>query len=308
MSFTLLLILFSAFTSALLDGLNSELNDQDLNMNKTLLSKLKLKKDQTKTIQLYNEKDNSETKVYVSIVVLGEANINAISNDTKILDGKTKKFNDVLPINYIISNNKEKNKYLSINLTSDNDIDIEITNIIQKDLIQYQIISFPENNVSNNFVLFLNDTNNEYNLSIKFKDDIPKKCFSKLLRLPINDPNFILPASKYENANQNCSDYYNFKISDIKEEDKNKKYPAFIFSIEDNNNPYNYDVYIKITNNNTKTDTKEDEAMNIFLYISIGLAGVFAVITFFLIRRKQSIDTKNDDNKEDLYNEENKDE
>lgn len=306
MSFTLLLILFSAFTSALLDGLNSELNDQDLNMNKTLLSKLKLKKDQTKTIQLYNEKDNSETKVYVSIVVLGEANINAISNDTKILNDKTKKFNDVLPINYIISNNKEKNKYLSINLTSDNDIDIEITNIIQKDLIQYQIISFPQNKVNNNFVLFLNDTNNEYNLSIKFKEDIPKKCFSKLLRLPINDPNFILPASKYENANQNCSDYYNFKISDIKEEDKNKKYPAFIFSIEDNNNPYNYDVFINITN--TKTDTKEDEAMNIFLYISIGLAGVFAVITFFLIRRKQSIDTKNDDNKEDLYNEENKDE
>jgi len=308
MSFTLLLILFSAFTSALLDGLNSELNDHDLNMNKTLLSNLKLKKDQTKTIQLYNEKENSKAKVYISIVVLGEANINAISNDKKILNGETNKFNDFLPINYTISGTEVKNKNISINLTSDNDIDIEITNIIQNDLIQYQIISFPENNVNNNFVLFLNDTNNEYNLSIKFKDDIPKNCFSKLLRLPINDSNYILPASKYENANQNCSDYYNFKISDIKEEDKNKnkKYPAFIFSIEDNNNPYNYDVYINITNNNT--NNKEDEAMNIFLYISIGLAGVFAVITFFLIRRKQSIDTKNDDNKEDLYNEENKDE
>ena len=49
--------------------------------------------------------------------------------------------------------------------------------------------------------------------------------------------------------------------------------------------------------------------MNIFLFVSIALAGVFAVITFFLIRRKQSSDTKNEDNQEDLYNnEENKDE
>ena len=298
MSFNLLLILFSAYTSLLLDGLNSELKDHDLNMTETKLSYIKIETNQTKTIQLYNWKKENK-KVYVSFVVLDDAIIKVKSNVNKILDGKNEFHDKPLLIKYNTSDYKGDN--INITLTPNKNATIEIINIIQEELMQYQTISLSENSVNkNNFVLFLNDAKNKYKLSIKFKEDSkPNKCHDALLRLPTSDSNYILPASNYNNENNKCKDNYEFKIGDIKSKDINKNYPAFIFSI-DEEKYYNYNVTITIT--------QEDEAMNIFLYISIGLAGVFAVITFFLIRRKQSIDTKNDDNKEDLYNEENKDE
>jgi len=294
MSFTLLLILFNAFTSVLYDGLNSELKDQD--MTQTKLTIVNLAANQTETLHLYNEKEN--IKVYFSIVVLGDANIK-VSSKTNILNG-INEFSNILQINYTTSDYIHDD--INIDLIPDKNVQIEITNIIQDKFMEYENISSPLNNVKkNNFVLFLNDTKNNYKLSVKFNNDPkPSSCFDYLLKLPINDPNYILPTSKYNNSNKNCKEEYEFKIDDIKGEVKNKNYPAFIFSIEDNK-LYNYNVSITIT--------KVDEAMNIFLYISIGLALIFAIITFFLIRRKQSIDTKNDDNQDDLYNnEENKEE
>ena len=120
-----------------------------------------------------------------------------------------------------------------------------------------------------------------------------------MVRLPIKDSNYILPASYYILDNKTCNfGKLSFNNDNVTDNNSTKNEIAFIFSIADNK-AFNYTV----------TVTKLDEAMTIFLYVSIGLAGVFAVITFFLIRRKQSIDTKNDDNQEDLYNnEENKEE
>ena len=294
MSFTLLLILFSAYTSLLLDGLNSELKDHDLKLTETKLYYINIEANQTKTIQLFNWKKENK-KVYVSFVVLNDTTIKVKSNVSKILDGKNELHDNHLLIKYNTSDYIEDN--INITLSPNKNATIEITNIIQEELMQYQTISLSENNVNkNNFVLFLNDAKNKYKLSIKFNEK-PNKCHDALLRLPTKDSNYILPASNYNKENNNCTDNYEFKIGDIKDKNKNKNYSAFIFSIDEEKN-YNYTV----------TVTQDDEAMNIFLYISIGLAGVFAVITFFLIRRKQSIDTKNDDNKEDLYNEENKDE
>ena len=238
--------------------------------------------------------------VYLSIVVLGDAQIKVNSSMEKILDENKKEFSDFLQINYSISEAIVDD--INLKLTPNKDVQIEITNIIQDKFMEYQEISYAQNNVTkNNFVLFLNDTKNKYIVSIKFNENSkPTSCYYNLLRLPTNDFNYILPASKYNKKNNQCKEDYEFRIGDIKGEDKNKKHSAFIFSIEENK-LYNYSVTINIT--------QVDEAMTIFLYISIGLAGVFAVITFFLIRRKQSIDTKNDDNQEDLYNnEENKEE
>ena len=296
MSFTLLLILFNVFTSVLYEGLNSQLKDQD--MTQTKLTILNLTANQTETLHLYKEKKNA--MVYLSIVVLGDAQIKVNSSMEKILDENKKEFSDFLQINYSISEAIVDD--INLKLTPNKDVQIEITNIIQDKFMEYQEISYAQNNVTkNNFVLFLNDTKNKYKVSIKFnKDSKPISCYYNLLRLPTNDFNYILPASKYNKKNNQCKEDYEFRIGDIKGEDKNKKHSAFIFSIEENK-LYNYSVTINIT--------QVDEAMTIFLYISIGLAGVFAVITFFLIRRKQSIDTKNDDNQEDLYNnEENKEE
>ena len=71
MSFTLLLILFNVFTSVLYEGLNSQLKDQD--MTQTKLTILNLTANQTETLHLYKEKKNA--MVYLSIVVLGDAQI-----------------------------------------------------------------------------------------------------------------------------------------------------------------------------------------------------------------------------------------
>ena len=185
MSFTLLLILFNVFTSVLYEGLNSQLKDQD--MTQTKLTILNLTENQTETLHLYKEKKNA--MVYLSIVVLGDAQIKVNSSMEKILDENKKEFSDFLQINYSISEAIVDD--INLKLTPNKDVQIEITNIIQDKFMEYQEISYAQNNVTkNNFVLFLNDTKNKYIVSIKFNEDSkPSSCYYNLLRLPTNDFN-----------------------------------------------------------------------------------------------------------------------
>ena len=295
MSFTLLLILFNSFISALYGDLNSKSLSAIHEMTDSKIFTINITKNQNEILKLYN--GNEYKKVFISIIPLNETNINVSSTETKILNGKD--LNNSLLIKYNTSEYSGKDINIYISSTSEEVSQVEVTNNLLKDLPIYQTIFVNENTVNkNNFVFFLDETNNEYELKINFNGTTPKSCFYQVVSLPVKDSNYILPASNYKNAKNNCLEKITFKYDDVSDTNSKKKEIAFIFSIKDENN-FNYTVTI----------TKIDKAMNIFLFVSIALAGVFAVITFFLIRRKQSSDTKNEDNQEDLYNnEENKDE
>ena len=296
MSFTLLLILFNSFISALYGDLNSKSLSATHEMGESKILTINITKNQNEILKLYN--GNEYKKVFISIIPLNGKSINVTSTETTILNETD--LNNFLLIAYNSSDYSDKGINIYMSSTSDEVAQVEVTNNLLKDLPIYQTIFVNENTVNkNNFVFFLDETNNEYELKINFNGTTPKSCFYQVVSLPVKDSNYILPASNYKNAKNNCNfEKLTFKYKDANDTNSNKKEVAFIFSINYENN-FNYTVTI----------TKIDKAMNIFLFVSIALAGVFAVITFFLIRRKQSSDTKNEDNQEDLYNnEENKDE
>jgi hypothetical protein len=303
MSFTLLLILFNLFISALYDSLNPKSLSLTQDLTSSKIFTLNLTKNQKESLKLYN--GNEYKHVYLSIFVLNGTNIKVNSNNNKILN-ETDLNNNNKSI-FIAYNTSEYSTEINIDLTStsDEDAQVEVTNNLQKDLPIYQTLSLNENEVKkNNFVFFMEKKNNKYEIKINFNEkekekEKPEICYYQVVRLPKKDSNYILPASYYNNEEKKCDfNKLSFNYDNVTDKTSTKDEIAFIFSIKDNKE-FNYKV----------TVTKIDEAMNIFLYVSIGLAGVFAVITFFLIRRKQSIDTKNDDNQEDLYNnDENKDE
>ena len=301
MSFTLLLIviLFNSFISVLYDNLNPKSLSLTPDLTSSKIFTLNLIKNQKETLTLYS--GNEYQKVYMSICVLNGTNIKINSNENKILNetdlNNKNKSNQKIHYNTSEYSGKEIN--IDLTSTSDGDAQVEITNNLQKE--SYQDLSLNKNDVKqNNFAFFMEKTTNKYEIEIKFNESqTPDKCYYQVVRLPIKDSKYILPASYYILDSKTCNfGKLSFNNDNVTDNNSTKNEIAFIFSIADNK-AFNYTV----------TVTKLDEAMTIFLYVSIGLAGVFAVITFFLIRRKQSIDTKNDDNQEDLYNnEENKEE
>lgn len=301
MSFTLLLfvILFNSFTSALYDNLNLKSLSLTQDLTSSKIFTLNLIKNQKETLKLYS--GNEYQQVYMSICVLNGTNIKINSNENKILNETdlNNKDKSNQKINYNASEYSGKEICIDLTSTSDGDAQVEITYNLQKE--SYQTLSLNDNIVkNNNFAFFMEKNTNKYEIKIKFNEDqTPDKCYYQVVKIPIKDSNYILPASYYILDNKTCNfGKLSFNNENVTDKNSTKNEIAFIFSIADNK-AFEYTV----------TVTKLDEAMTIFLYVSIGLAGVFAVITFFLIRRKQSIDTKNDDNQEDLYNnEENKEE
>ena len=246
MSFSLLLILFKIFTSTLYESFNSEARIMD----KILFSKINLKENQNETFELF--KGPEKASVYFSVLILGEAQIKVYSTQNEILNG-TNEFKDILKLSYNASDYNDKD--IKIYLNSNKEVEIEVTNIIQNKYVQYQNIFLKDNDVNKtNFILFLNNTEYKYQISVNFNNSIePKSCYYKLLKLPTNNLNYILPAFNYENPINQCKlNNHEFRGKDANDS-KNKNYTAFIFSIKDESD-FNYTVNV----------TKVDEAMIIF--------------------------------------------
>ncbi len=99
------------------------------------------------------------------------------------------------------------------------------------------------------------------------------------------------------------STQYNIKTIKLKENNFEEYLDNKYYQKDNDNNNDNYIAFIlsskkeKINN----VTINEDKVMTYFLYGSIILALIFAVITFFLIRRKQNIsnDVENEDNQDD---------
>ena len=198
------------------------------------------------------------------------------------------------PLTLII--NDDKKNYFEFSV-SDN-CKVEISGVLKKDVTDYLMFDYKIDSKieveRNNFVIFLDDSNpteiKEFEMKFKFKDIKNQNGTFGFLYLPLKGNESLVLGKHYnkddignklekltftDNEFQLIvnNSYYKGKMS----KPENKNYFAFIFSIDKED---------KLVGN--YYFTINSEIINLFLIISIVVALVFAVITFFLIRRKQA--------------------
>ena len=198
--------------------------------------------------------------------------------------------------------------YVNLKVSQDN-TQVEISSVVwinyDEGLNKYEIKSYSidteEKVENNNFIIFLEEQDYEkFDLKFKFNDSEVKNKNATFgfICLPNKSPEYIPLAKHIKNIEiGNLTDH---NISDIEFEQKiinkfpkkenretNKPVLAFIFSVDiDKRQYFSYSI--------------NSEIINIFLIVSIVIALVFAVITFFLIRRKQSADSNSIEGAEGL--------
>ena len=198
--------------------------------------------------------------------------------------------------------------YVNLTVSQDN-TQVEISYVVwinyDEGLNKYEIknysIDTEEKVENNNFIIFLDEQDYEkFDMKFKFNDSEVKNKNATFgfICLPNKSPEYIPLAKHIKNIEiGNLTDH---NISDIEFEQKiinkfpkkenretNKPVLAFIFSVDiDKRQYFSYSI--------------NSEIINIFLIVSIVIALVFAVITFFLIRRKQSADSNSIEGAEGL--------
>lgn len=187
----------------------------------------------------------------------------------------------------------------TILITPKNNCSIEFINIVNDTYSEYEKIDKDKDGkeikvTKYNFVRFINNSEKKINIQINF-NKTPKGNFCYKVESLSSDNILYIPRAFNFDGNH-CQEIKEENNIEEKELDKINNFKgnlAFIFSINTTEEIESYKVTIN-----------EDD-MKLFLIISIVIALIFAVITFFLIRRKQKAPSKLNDN--DFYKEENKD-
>lgn len=144
------------------------------------------------------------------------------------------------------------------------------------------------------FIRYMDYKENEINFKVNFKDNCNEEISYGIISLPTYDigylpkvQSFILNNEKIKTEPLNDDNIFESNMANPFYDNNSCGYIAFILST-------NHTNIVTVTIN-------EDKVMTYFLYGSIGLALVFAIITFFLIRRKQNIsnEAENEDNPDD---------
>ena len=298
----LLLTLFNALLSLSINKDNYELEETifDYNISDNFINTIDLKKDKNITL---NVSYTFGRNLFLSIKTLNNKTFNVSCSDIKELNKEdTKEF-----IKTIDMLTFKKDELLAIDIGSKENNSIEIINIVDEDKNKYYLIkeidkTYTINN--SNFVYYIKNNeieNKKLVIKLKFKDEINAKMYNSLIRLSSNNTDYIPRVFNFNKSLYLKEDFKGKeKTIEVSEDKGNKKLDivAFIFSIDPESIVDEYSVTLSIEEKN--------DIMNEFLIGSIILALIFAVITFFLIRRKKNINEKNIE--DDFYKEENKDE
>lgn len=202
-----------------------------------------------------------------------------------------------------------------ITLSSNSNVTVEITSVLLKkdednlkDPNYYNVTSYEVDTEKtmkhNNFIIFLDDENvtESFDMKFKFKESSSingTKATYGFLYLRDQETNYLALGKHYKSKDiGNLSEYVfgefekELKITHRyykhQNEDKVKTKFAFIFSLDSKEMIGEFSFSIN------------SEIINVFLIVSIVIALVFAVITFFLIRRKQSAESTNIEGNENL--------
>ena len=286
--YILLLSLFNIFLSLYINKDNLDLQNTIIDNRLTYID---LQKNQNINLSIPYENDKD---LLLSIKSFNNKTF-SFSSDNEFINNN----NNIKEYRQTINSSKlnNENKTLIININSnDDDNNIEIINIVNySNISKYHLIQKDneKNTVySPNFVRFFQSNENDVKVEIKFNNEIHESLYYGRVKLSTNDTNYI---PRVFNLNKNLYNYmekdFTGKDITIKIDDSIEGGPkgnkdceiiAFIFSIKTNTN-IQYSV----------TSIKEE--MNWFLIGSIILALIFAVITFFLIRRKKNVNETNEE-------------
>ena len=266
--FYLSLIVINLISSML--TVDSEIIDIEGNT----LKNFSLNANESKILNLACNKNRNN---YVSFLSLDNLKFN-LKSDKAELNSKDQTLSEIEVKNI-------EGDYLQINITSEKDNRIEIINIIDNETSSYFEIKTDDQKFEKknyNFLKFL-ENKDKLKVEINFKKQYEGKLHCGIVHLASKNISYIPRAFNFENEIKNEIKIdlkkdmsFEFKNIEISKKD-NKKKTAFICSIDTNEEIENYSVIIN------------KDIMNNFLIGSIILALIFAVITFFLIRRKQNI-------------------
>ena len=266
--FYLSIIVINSISSMLTD------DPEIINIEGNNILNFSLKANESKILNLaYNKNRNN----YVSFLSLDNLNFN-FNSTKKELNSKNTALKEIE-----VKNPTEGD--LLVNITSEKDNRIEIINIIENDKSSYFEITTDDQKFTKknyNFVKFL-DNKEKLKVEINFKKQYEGQLHWGIVHLASKNISYIPRAFNFGDAiknkkSKNLTKDMSFEFKDIEISKKdNKKATAFICSIDTNEEIENYSVIIN------------KDIMNNFLIGSIILALIFAVITFFLIRRKQNI-------------------
>ena len=275
-------------------NLNLKVNDfKKINIQTNQKLHVCFEREKTYYITLLSKKDT----VKIDITNKNELDCHDLKND------KT----NLVTFQLIINNTNINCSDFSIN----EDAEIQITCVGKTDITEYEKIEYNVDQeikvTKNNFIIFLTESDEEhekFDMKFNFKDDIQgEKVHYGFLYLPTDNLDYIALGKNYEDLDN--TDFgesakeitVNNKYYE-KDKDSVKKHFAFIFSIDS-----------EVKKVQEYSFTINSEIINAFLIVSIVIALVFAVITFFLIRRKQSSEsTTIEGGGESFYQNKNKDE
>jgi len=216
-------------------------------------------------------------------------------------------------LDHIKENQLMEGEQLEIEFYINQDADVEITNVVENNTCKYDSIEYKMDSElqvkQNNFVIFLEDNKKyeKFDLKFNFKDESKiknEKVHYGFIYLPTNKIEYIALAKNYNDSNLKTVTFEEAaKQIEVenpyfeKEKDGIKQNFAFIFSVDNENKSVGEFSF-----------TINSEIINIFLIVSIIIALIFAVITFFLIRRKQTSESVNIENQENFVTNDKKEE
>ena len=248
-----------------------------------------------KTIKLPNENG-----IFNLTIVALKKNVNIIIKKLGVFS--TLNETNVQNFSYnsiILDSYKNEDKFITFSVSED--CKVEISGVLKRSTAEYEMFDYKIDSKievgRNNFVIFLDDISGtgkdvaKFEMKFKFKDKIVNQNATYgFLYLPVKK-NESLVLGKHYNKNDTGNKLNNIKFNKTEIEltinnwyyngnmsqPENKPYFAFIFSVDSEANLVETFYF-----------TINSEIINLFLIISIVVALVFAVITFFLIRRKQA--------------------
>ena len=261
-----------------------ENTQKNITLSDNSIKTQEIKKDEQ--IYVFFEKEKDET-YYITLLSLTKGvNINILNVEQQGIDALNNNNADL--VTFKIAINITKGYELKFTVSADTKI--EVTCVATRNTFEYQKIDYNVDQEikveKNNFIIFLTDSDEEYekfDMKFNFKDDIKERTVHYgFLYLPTESLEYIALGKNYEGLDNTKFDEAAKEITVNnkfykKDKDSLRKHFVFIFSIDAEDKKI--DQY---------SFTINSEIINAFLIVSIVIALVFAVITFFLIRRKQS--------------------
>ena len=277
--FLFIITLFNSFLSLLIE-------DSDLKITDNYIDDIILNSSNNYTIK-FNISLLDNQNIYLSLISKNNSNFTI---NSKIKNTTTNSFSKM------INNTEVGDNICNIKINSSNDNIIQIIHIKNNSYSSYRKITEDDDETIEikkkfyNFVKFLDDDKN-IKVEIKFKDNLKNNVTYGIVRLLSENENYIPRVETFLNKGlienygyKKVNKEKSFEIKDIeydKDDKKNGIYTAFILSINSTANiEHDYSIIIN------------EDIMNEFLIGSIVVALIFAVITFFLIRRKQNVGEK----------------